>query len=114
MLVGHSGGAALLLAIPENLDMTVAQAILVAGYSTPPNTSGESVLQETYDWSAIRAHMRDLYFLNPISDAYGCDDQRGRAMFEQLGGTLIIRDDGHFGDYDQRYNTFELLDWLIG
>jgi hypothetical protein len=34
-------------------------------------------------------------------------------MFERLGGTQIVRDDGHFGDHDQAYPTFELLDRLI-
>jgi len=32
VLVGHSGGAALLLAILEHIETPVAQAILVAGY----------------------------------------------------------------------------------
>ena len=34
-------------------------------------------------------------------------------MFDHLGGTLIIRDEGHFGSADQNYPTFELLDRLI-
>ncbi len=113
VLVGHSGGAALLLAVLEHLDVTVAQAILVAGYCTRPNTSDEPVLQEHYDWAAIRAHARDLVFINSRVDPYGCDETQGRAMFERLGGTQIIRDDGHFGDYNQPYETFELLDKLI-
>ncbi|MFD2078459.1 hypothetical protein SAMN05421678_106148 [Actinopolymorpha cephalotaxi] len=113
VLVGHSGGAALLLAILEHIDVPVAQAILVAGYSTQPNTSDEPVLQAEYDWAAIKSHVRDLYFINSRSDPYGCDERQGRAMFERLGGTQIIRDDGHFGDYDQPYPTFELLDKLI-
>jgi uncharacterized protein len=113
VLVGHSGGAALLLAILEHIDTPVAQAILVAGYSTPPNTGDEPVLQNDYDWAAIKAHVRDLYFINSPGDPYGCDDTQGRAMFEQLGGTQIIRDDGHFGDASQPYETFELLDRLI-
>ena len=113
VLVGHSGGAALLLALLEHIDVTVPQAILVAGYCTQPNTSDEPVLQEHYDWAAIRAHVRDLYFINAPVDPYGCDDKQGRAMFERLGGTQIVRDDGHFGDYDQPYDTFELLDRLI-
>jgi serine hydrolase len=113
VLVGHSGGAALLLAVLEHLDVTVAQAILVAGYCTRPNTSDEPVLQERYDWAAIRAHARDLVFINSRVDPYGCDETQGRAMFERLGGTQIVRDDGHFGDYDQPYETFELLDKLI-
>ncbi|WP_433460910.1 RBBP9/YdeN family alpha/beta hydrolase [Micromonospora sp. CA-248212] len=113
VLVGHSGGAALLLALLEHVEVTVAQAILVAGYCTRPNTSDEPVLQERYDWAAIRSHVRDIYFVNSREDPYGCDDRQGRAMFERLGGTQIVRDDGHFGDYDQSYERFELLDRLI-
>lgn len=113
VLVGHSGGAALLLALLEQINVTVPQAILVAGYCTQPNTSDEPVLRESYDWDAIRAHVRDLYFINSRMDPYGCDDKQGRAMFERLGGTQIVRDDGHFGDYNQPYDTFELVDKLI-
>lgn len=113
VLVGHSGGAALLLALLEHIDTTVAQAILVAGYSTRPNTSEEPVLQQNYDWAAIRAHARDLYFVNSVDDPYGCDAGQGRAMFDRLGGTLIVREDGHFGGPDQPYPTFELVDRLI-
>jgi hypothetical protein len=40
----------------------------------------------------------DLCFVNSRHDPYGCDDGQGRAMFERLGGTQVIRDDGHFGD----------------
>jgi len=50
VLVGHSGGAALLLSILERLDVVVPQAFLVAGYSTQPNTEDEPVLQESYRW----------------------------------------------------------------
>ena len=110
VLVGHSGGAALLLAILEHIDARVDQAVLVAGYCTQPNTEDEPVLQAAYDWAAIRASVRDLYFINSREDPYGCDDKQGRAMFERLGGTQIVRDDGHFGDIDQPYETFELLD----
>jgi predicted alpha/beta hydrolase family esterase len=113
VLVGHSGGAALLLALLEHLDVTVPQAVLVAGYCTRPNDEAEPVLQETYDWDAIRAHVGDITFINSRVDPYGCDEHQGRAMFTHLGGTQIIRDDGHFGDYDQPYETFPLLDRLI-
>lgn len=113
VLIGHSGGAALLLAVLQHLDVTVDQAVLVAGYHTRPNTSDEPVLQEKYDWQAIRSHVRDLYLINSSNDPYGCDDRQGREMYDQLGGTQIIRDDGHFGDADQDYPTFELVDRLI-
>jgi hypothetical protein len=63
---------------------------------------------------ASTSGVRDIYFINSHNDPYGCDEHQGRAMFERLGGTQIVRDDGHFGDYDQPYETFELLDRLIG
>ncbi|PTL82307.1 alpha/beta hydrolase [Vitiosangium sp. GDMCC 1.1324] len=113
VLVGHSGGAALLLSILERIETRVSQAILVAGYATEPNTHPEPVLQPGYDWEKIKAHVQDLYFVNSINDPYGCDDKQGRMMFNHLGGTLIIRDEGHFGSADQDYPTFELLDQLI-
>jgi hypothetical protein len=113
VLVGHSGGAALILAVLQHLGVTVDQAVLVAGYHTRPNTSDEPVLQEKYDWEAIRAHVRDIYFINSSNDPYGCDDRQGREMRDRIGGTQIIRDDGHFGDGNQDYPTFELLDRLI-
>lgn len=113
VLIGHSGGAALLLAILEHIDTPVAQAVLVAGYSTPPNTNDEPVLQDEYDWAAITAHVRDIYFINSINDPAGCDDRQGRRMFDMIGGTQIIRNDGHFGDENQPYPTFELVDRLI-
>jgi predicted alpha/beta hydrolase family esterase len=113
VLVGHSGGAALLLALLEHLDTRVSQAILVAGYATRPNTNEEPVLQETYDWDQIKAHAHDLYFINSVNDPYGCDAAQGRNMFDHLGGTQIIRNEGHFGDIDDPYPSFELLDALI-
>ena len=113
VLVGHSGGAALLLGILEHIEMPVAQAILVAGYSTPPNESDEPVLQAVYDWERIRARVRDIWFVNSVRDPYGCDAEQGQRMFERLGGTQVIRDEGHFGDGDDPYPTFELLDRLI-
>jgi len=113
VLVGHSGGAALLLGILEHIQSAVAQAILVAGYMTPPNAGIEPVLQGRYDWEKIKQHVRDIYFVNSITDPYGCDDKQGRAMFTHLGGTQIIRDEEHFGSPEQEYPTFDLLDRLI-
>jgi hypothetical protein len=86
----------------------------LAGYSTQPNTSDEPVLQESYDWDVIRSNVRDIYFINSAEDPYGCDAGQGRAMFDRLGGTQIVRNDGHFGDYNQDYDEFPLLDRLIG
>lgn len=114
VLVGHSGGAALLLAILEHLPSPVSQAILVAGYATPPNDSEEPVLQESYDWDKIRSNVGDITFINSAVDPYGCDAGQGRYLFDHLGGTQIIRNEGHFGDWNQPYDTFPLVDRLIG
>jgi predicted alpha/beta hydrolase family esterase len=109
VLVGHSGGAALLLALLQQLEVTVPQAILVAGYSTPPSADeDEPVLQAQYDWDRIRSRVRDIYFVNSVQDPYGCDDRQGRALFDRLGGTQIIRPEGHF-----ETATLELVDRLI-
>jgi uncharacterized protein len=71
------------------------------------------VLQDHYEWTAIKAHVREMYFINSRTDPYGCDEHQGRAMLERLGGTQIVRDDGHFGDYDQVYEEFPLVDRLV-
>ena len=106
VVVGHSGGAALLLALLERV--RVRQAVFVAGYATPPNDSEEPVLQESYDWDAIRANAGELWFLNSVTDEFGCDVDRGRALLDRLGGTLVVRDDGHFVT-----DTLEIVDRII-
>jgi hypothetical protein len=52
--------------------------------------AGNPPCRTSYDWAAINAHARDLYFINSCHDPYGCDDKQGRAMFERLGGTQIV------------------------
>ncbi|GAA1857466.1 alpha/beta hydrolase [Myceligenerans crystallogenes] len=119
VLVGHSGGAALLLAVLERLEVAVAQSVLVAGYSTPPNDGTEPALQTTYDWPAIRRSAGDLWFVNSVTDPYGCDAEQGRAMQRRLRGTLVVRDDpapGAGTQLDPRHfeaDTLELVDRLI-
>ena len=113
VLVGHSGGAALLLALLEHIVGRVAQAILVAGYSTPPNAAAHPVLQSAYDWETIKGHVTEIFFINSIRDPVGCDAEQGRRLLERLGGTQIVRDEGHFCFGDDPYPTFELLDRLI-
>lgn len=113
VLIGHSGGAAFLLSILENINVTIPQAILVAGYSTLPNESEEPVLQESYDWEKIRSHVKDIYFINSTNDPYGCDEKKGQEMFEKIGGTLIVKNEGHFGSEFEDLKEFEFLNKLI-
>ncbi len=116
VLIGHSAGGPLILSILEHLDVQVAQAILVAGYSEHPDDQMEDpVLQARYNWPKIKKNVKDIVFINSTNDPWSCDDVQGRIMFDQLGGTQIIRTDGHFGSVpkNQEYNTFPLLKALI-
>lgn len=113
VLIGHSGGAALLLAVLEAIDVRVPQAVLVAGYSTSPSGAPEPVLQAAYDWDRIAAHVDDLVLINSVTDPYGCDWRQGMAIRDRVGGTVVIRDEGHFGDWDQEFDEFPLLERLI-
>jgi predicted alpha/beta hydrolase family esterase len=106
----------LLLSILENMSCVLSQAILVAGYSYRlPNDEKDPILQDSYDWAKIKNNVRDIVFINSVNDPWGCDAEQGRAMFDQLGGTQIIRSDGHFGStsFNQPYPTFELLERII-
>lgn len=116
VIIGHSAGGPLLLSILENVDKVLPQAILVAGYSMRmPGEEKDPVLQDAYNWEKIKAHVKDITFINSINDPWGCDDKQGRAMFDKLGGTQIIRDEGHFGSatYHQPYPEFPLLERLV-
>ena len=117
VLIGHSAGGPLLLSLLERTLTPVAQAILVAGFYTRLATDAklEPVLQDHYDWTKIKQSVKDIIFINSTNDPWGRNDQQGRGMFNQLGGTLIIRNDGHFGSttHKQLYRTFDLLNRLV-
>lgn len=116
VLVGHSAGGPLLLSILERLENPVRQAILVAGYSNRlPGEERDPVLQADYDWDAIKRNVDDIVFINSVNDPWGCNAEQGRAMFDKLGGTQIIRNEGHFGSgsFNQPYPKFPLVKALI-
>ncbi len=114
VLVGHSAGAPLILSLLEH-GAKVKQAVLVAGFVDASPKFPASILQKRYDWPKIKAGARDFVFINSDNDPWDCDDKQGRKMFDNLGGTQIIRHDGHFGSegYGQTYATFPLLRALI-
>jgi len=115
VLIGHSAGSPLILSLLERIDTTIAQAVLVAGFIEPTGKFGCPILQSSYNWARIKQHAQDFFFVNSDNDPWGCDDKQGRKLFDHLGGTLIIRHDGHFGSesHNQPYATFPLLDRLI-
>lgn len=116
-LVGHSSGCPLILSLLETIDFKIKKAILIAGFHRPvgPNQSCPLILQNDYDWERIKAHCNEFYFINSVNDPWGCNDMQGKEMFDKLGGTLIIKNDGHFGSetYNQPYREFPLLLKLI-
>lgn len=117
VLIGHSAGVPLILSILESIDQTIAQAVLVAGFSSPlkPEFEPNVILQEKYDWEKIKAHSRDFLILNSVDDPFSCDDEQGRQIFNHLGGTLVIRNDGHFGSSkDPDYKELPVVERLIG
>ncbi len=116
VLVGHSAGGPLLLSILENIDHQVPQAVLVAGYSQRAEAEDKDpVLQASYSWERIKQNVSDIIFINSVNDPWGCDEEQGGVMFSKLGGTQVIRNDGHFGSttYNQPYPEFPLLAALI-
>lgn len=116
ILVGHSAGSPLILSILQNLTNPVRQSILVAGYSMRlPGESTDPVLQESYGWDRIKQNSKDFVFINSVDDPWGCDDKQGRILFDNLSGTQIVRNDGHFGSESNNlpYSEFPLLRDII-
>jgi len=116
IIIGHSAGSPLILSILEKIDFPVAQAILVAGCSMRfEGETKDPVLQTDYNWEKIKQNVIDIVFINSVNDPWGCDANQGRIMFDHLGGTQIVRNEGHFGSttYNQIYSEFPLLASLI-
>lgn len=116
ILVGHSAGAPLVLSILEKLNVRIKLSILVAGYSMRlPGEMPDPVLQESYDWEKIKNNSNDFVFINSVNDPWGCNDKQGRILFDNLAGTQIIRNEGHFGSEGKNlpYIKFPLLRDII-
>ena len=117
VLIGHSAGAPLILAVLENIKVKVKQAILVAGFITPlPANKGKNpILQDKYGWEKIKKHCENFIFINADNDPWGCDEKQGKMMQEKLGGKLIVNHEGHMGSdsFTQPYKEFPFLIKLI-
>ncbi len=115
ILIGHSAGATLILSILENIEAPIPKAFLVASFVKPLPDGENPILQKSYDWEKIKTQVADIYFVNSVNDPWGCNDVQGRYMFDKLGGTQVIRNEGHFGSSTntQPYPTFPLLRGMI-
>lgn len=115
VIIAHSAGCPITLSVLENIDVKIKQAILVAGYSTPLPDGANDAIQKNYNWKKIKNNVEDIIFINSVNDPWGCNDKQGRRMFDKLGGTLIINNEGHMGSdsFKQPYKEFPLLASLI-
>jgi len=118
VIIGHSAGAAIILAVLQELGLQVKQAILVSGYSFSTGKEGiNGVLHKVYDWGKISANTKEkLIFINSDNDPWGCNDFQGRRMMDMAGGIqIIIKGEGHMGlnSFKQPYKEFPLLKKLI-
>lgn len=117
IIIGHSAGCPLILSVLENLNVQIKQAILVAGFCfpIPGENAANKILQKEYHWNKIKVHVKDIIFINSVNDPWGCNDKQGRKMFDNLGGTLIVNNEGHMGSdtFKQPYKEFPFLLKLI-
>lgn len=111
ILIGHSAGCPLLLAVLEQLSTPISQAIFVAAYFEAVNPITK-ILQPFYAWDKIRSNAKDRIIINSDNDPWHCDEVQARKLFEHIGGTMILRSgEGHMGSdmYNQPYREFSFL-----
>lgn len=117
VLIGHSSGASLILGILDSLDVKIRMAVLVSGFLTRGGVRPKQAVkaENAYHWEKMKTKTDELVFINAVNDPWGCNDEQGRKMFDHLGGTLIINNEGHMGSeyYKQPYREFPLLLKLI-
>lgn len=116
ILIGHSAGVPLILSILERIEVPIKRTLLVAGFVEQLQQAVEEViLQPAYDWQKIKQQSNEFVLFNSVDDPWGCTDVEGRKIYDKVGGTFIIRNDGHFGSSkDPNYTEFPLLYNLVG
>ncbi len=118
VIIGHSSGASIILAVLEKLEVKIHQAILVSAFLTRGGKRPAKALkanESDYDWAKIRSNVEQIITINSTNDPWGCDDMQGREIFNRVGGLLIVNNDGHMGStyFKQPYKKFPLIVKLI-
>lgn len=116
VIIGHSAGASVILAVLEKLNVKINQVILVAGFSFYPG--GDGILKPAYDWEKIKSNINEFIIINSDNDPYGHDEVRGRVMLEMLAmdGSvqILLKGQGHMTTTDDpKYTEFPFLLRLI-
>lgn len=98
VIICHSASCPLILSYLENIDFTVKQVILVAGWFPLPGEPKEKIWQDSYDLPKIKSHSREFTFVVSDNDPWGCNDKLSKPYFDVLGGIMVIvKNGGHFG-----------------
>ena len=116
IVIGHSAGSTLILALLEKLTVKIKQAILVAAFYQDLPEFAEPIIKSSYDWKKIQASIEDIIIVNSDNDSWGCTAEVGQDMINKIGGTLVIpHNQGHMGSdsFNQPYKEFPLLLKLI-
>ena len=118
ILVGHSSGVPLILALLEKIDVTISRAMLVSGFfkPLPDNEMCKAMLPDAFNWDVIKQHCQEFVLMNSDNDPWGCNDVMGRELAEHLDGQFIfMKGEGHMGSgtFNQPYIEFPKLLELI-
>jgi predicted alpha/beta hydrolase family esterase len=118
ILIGHSSACPLIVAWLEQVQTTIAQAILVGGFYQWIDDGGysELMLKETYDWQKIKAAAGEIIMINSDNDPWGCTFEAALPAARSLDAVAILNTgEGHMGSttYNQPYREFDLLKRLI-
>lgn len=112
IIIGHSAGSTLMLALLEQLKVKIHQAIMVAAfYQDLPDFHGP-IIKSSYDWEKIKSHVKEAIIINSDNDPWGCSAEVGLDLIGKIGGTLIVpHGEGHMGSdsFKQPYKEFPLL-----
>lgn len=100
ILIGHSAGTNVILSFLQRSNIHIYSVFLVAGFCSPILTN-EPTLEAAYDWDTISSRAERFTMLNSYNDPYHCDYRQGKQLFDHLGGTLIMTNNGHYSDADQ-------------
>ena len=118
VIIGHSSGASIILAVLEKLEVRIDQTILVSAFLTRGGKRPAKAVkpqEDDYYWKKIQANVEQFVIINSTNDPWGCDDTQGRKIFNRVGGSLIVNNDGHMGStyFKQPYKKFPMIVKLI-
>jgi predicted alpha/beta hydrolase family esterase len=118
VIIGHSSGASVILALLEKINTKIHMAILVSGFLSRGGQRPAKAVkahESDYNWKKIRSNASEFITINAINDPWGCNDTEGRQIFNNVGGLLILNTEGHMGSayYNQPYKKFLLITKLV-